>query len=74
MNDAHLVLAAIAQNKWRILALCSVAMICNDVWLAGDASIVLRYDQWFHVYDHLLPHRQLGCAVCSSFAHSAWHP
>lgn len=74
--DPQLVLAAIDQNKWPILALCSCAMICNYTWffaavrqgfkdqtvpipifctlfwLAGDASMVLRYDLWFHVINH----------------------
>jgi hypothetical protein len=76
MYDPYRVLAAIDQHKWGVLALCSLAMLCNYTWfiaavrqgfrdrvfpipvfctffwLAGDASMVMRYDLWFNVYDH----------------------
>jgi hypothetical protein len=29
-----------------------IPIFCTFFWLAGDASMVLRYDLWFHVYDH----------------------
>ncbi|MET0660233.1 MAG: hypothetical protein ABW110_18985 [Steroidobacteraceae bacterium] len=32
MYDTQMVLAAIDQNRWPILALCSLAMICNYTW------------------------------------------
>jgi hypothetical protein len=76
MYDPRLVLAAIDAHKWQIIALCSLAMLCNYIyfisavrqgfrdrvfpvpmfctffWLAGDGSMVARYDLWFNVYDH----------------------
>lgn len=27
-------------------------LFCTFFWLAGDGSMVLRFDEWFHVYDH----------------------
>jgi len=29
-----------------------IPVFCTYFWLAGDASMVLRYDLWFNVYDH----------------------
>ena len=29
-----------------------VPVFCTLFWLAGDASMVMRYDLWFNVYDH----------------------
>lgn len=76
MYDPYQVLAAIDANKWPILAVCGMAMVCNYIWfiaavrnglkhgvypipvfctffwLAGDASLVFRFEQWFSVYDH----------------------
>jgi hypothetical protein len=70
------VLAALDANRWRVLALCGLAMACNYTWffaavrqglrdrvvpipvfctlfwLVGDASMVLRYELWFHEIDH----------------------
>jgi hypothetical protein len=29
-----------------------IPIFCTYFWLAGDGSMVLRYNEWFHVYDH----------------------
>ena len=72
MYEIAPVLAALDANRWRVIALCGLAMACNYTWffaavrqglkdrvvpipvfctlfwLVADASMVLRYQLWFH--------------------------
>ena len=42
MYDAHQVIAHLDHNKWKIIALCALAMVCNYTWFIAAFRVARR--------------------------------